>query len=118
MDEETEDTATGTIMPTEIITFRFTIQLAETAVVKDGMIDIPIYLRAFYENDDGFMVYLFDDDVGLKAVVLEDAEYPAVELSFGEFDYSLEYLDGNQPKILKTSIQTYSLLMPISSSLK
>ena len=99
MDEETEDTATGTIMPTEIITFRFTIQIAETAVVKDGMIDIPIYLRAFYENDDGFMVYLFDDDVGLKAIVLEDAEYPAVELSFGEFDYSLEYLDGNQPKI-------------------
>ena len=99
MDEETEEIASGTIMPTETITFRFTIELADSALIKGGMIDVPIHLRAFYENDDGIMVYLYDDDLGLKGVVLEDAEYPAVELSFGEFDYRLEYLDGNPPKI-------------------
>ena len=98
-EEESEEFATGTIMSAQIIRFKFNIQLSETAVIKDGFIDIPIYLSAFYEDDDGFLVYLYDGDYDVRAVVLENEEYPGVGLSFEEFDYRLEYLDGNQPKI-------------------
>jgi len=42
---------------------------------------------------------LSNQEIDIQALVLEESVFPDVQLSFGDFDYQLEYIDGNQPKL-------------------
>lgn len=97
--EESKDYSTGTIDSGQRLSLTFNVLLNRNLVVKNSTITLPISLSANFENDDGDLIYLFNGETGTKVIVLEDAEYPAVELSFESFDYYLEFIDNGQPRI-------------------
>ena len=97
--EESEEYSTGTLTAGQTLTFAFNILISKDPITKDGMISLPISLSAYYENDDGDLMYLFDGETDTNAVVLDDGVHPRVELSFGSFDFHFDYINGNLPKI-------------------
>ena len=97
--EESEEYSTGSVIAGDTLTFTFNILLSKSPVTKDGIVKIPVYLRAYYETDDGEIIYLSNQEIDIDAIVLEESVFPGVELSFGDFDYQFEYIDGNQPKL-------------------
>ena len=67
-------------------------------------------MEAFFENDEGELIYLLNGNIDFTVINLEETAYPNVELSFEGFNHSLEYIDGNPPKIrgdFNTELFTY-----------
>ena len=108
--EDYEDNSIGSLIAGDSQVLVLEVIGRSSSLSKNEIVDIPIFVEVFFENDEGELIYLSNANIDFTVINLEEAAYPNVELSFEGFNHNLEYIDGNPPKIrgdFNTELFTY-----------
>lgn len=108
--EDSEENSTGSLIAGDSQVLVLEVIGRSSSLSRNEIVDIPIFVEAFFENDEGELIYLLNGNIDFTVINLEETAYPNVELSFEGFNHSLEYIDGNPPKIrgdFNTELFTY-----------
>ena len=95
--EESEAVSRGILAAGESVELEIKLLIRDDISSKDVTLAIPIFTEISYEDDEGEQIYLVNQTSILMSTILSEAVFPAVELSFSGFDYSLLFENGIAP---------------------
>ena len=64
---------------------------------KYEFIEIPVYLQVFYENDDGELIFLSDENVYINNTILPSQAPPVVKVSLSNSGLEIPTSDDIPP---------------------
>ena len=96
---ESEELSIGTLAAGEEIILQIKVLIPTSSSDRDEMFKIPFEVEIYYENDNGDRIYIARDNVILEGMIVLENVYPSANLTFNDFNYTLEFTAGEDAEI-------------------